>query len=430
MKIKDIQKALKKYQPKMDQDYQQKLQIAKYTNLSDIEKSNFIQNSGIFNLDLGFEQQNVCFLFNGNIQNSFDNNKLIYYTINSLDNKIDQNTYTIVYIMSEHDGLSQLIRFRKLMKQLSSKYYIQLKCFYLYQPSFKIKANLLIQRSRSKREKILYKKTKYIYEVKELLQIPNFQASWMITVPKQIQSFEQIEPVQSIKQSQSSFGSSLSSQKLNQFQIPLVIDHLLSYFVVNPDRFLIPDIFRKQGLITEEDQLQQQLINENYECLKIVEDVRIICSLIKRFFLELPDPLIPEHIFKRICDHFEQTTAQTEIDLLKEVFDQLPNLNKSLLIVMVSFLICVGNHSEFNRMNMNNLAILFAPCFMRVQVNQTQSIEQIKHQLKFLKILFDNYDKLFPNVSFKLFLEYGQAQQQFYRGRYQWKQKSKAILIR
>ncbi|CAK92687.1 unnamed protein product (macronuclear) [Paramecium tetraurelia] len=330
--------------------------------------------------------------------------------IRSIKSQYFISTYTIVYIMSQHDGLSQLIRFRKLMRQLPSKYYIQLKCFYIYQPSFKIKANLLIQRQRSRREKILYKKTKYIYEVKELLQIPNFQGSWMNTFPKQIQSFEQIEPVQLIKQSSSSFGSSLNSQKLNQFQIPVVIDHLLSYFVVNQDRFLIPDIFRKQGLITEEDQLQQQLINENYECLKIVEDVRIICSLIKRFFLELPDPLIPEHIYKWICEHIEQTTPQTEIDLLKEVFDQLPNLNKQLLIVMVNFLICVGNYSEFNRMNMNNLAILFAPCFMRVQVNQTQSIEQIKLQLKFLKILFDNYDKIFPNVSFKLYLQYCQTQ--------------------
>lgn len=34
-------------------------------------------------------------------------------------------------------------------------------------------------------------------------------------------------------------------------------------------------------------------MNENYECLNVVEDVRIVCSMIKRFFTSLPDPLIP-----------------------------------------------------------------------------------------------------------------------------------------
>ncbi|CAD8100389.1 unnamed protein product [Paramecium primaurelia] len=400
MTSNDIQQALKKYQPQLDQDYQQKLQIAKYTNLSDIEKSNFL-------LNLGFGQQNVFFLFDGNIQHNFDNDKMIYHTINSLDKIIDQNTYTIVYIVADHDGSKQMKRFRKMLKQLPSKYFIQLQGFYVQHANFTLRTKLVFL--KSKRERVWYKKIKFIDEVEDLLKIPNFQASWLNTFPKQILTFEKIDQTQQIKQSQSSFGSHLNNQKLNQFQIPIVIDYLLSYFAINTDRFLTPDIFRQQGSINDEEQLQQMLINENYECLKTIEDVRIVCSLIKKFFLELPDPLIPDQIFKQICIKIEQITPQTEIEFLQEIFEQLPNLNQKLLIAMVNFLFSVGSYSEFNRMNMNNLAIIFAPCFMRAQIDQSQQNEKIAYQLKFLKTLFENFHKIHPQISFKLYLQYTQS---------------------
>ncbi|CAD8116562.1 unnamed protein product [Paramecium sonneborni] len=401
MNAKVVKQVLEKHQPQLDKEYQNKLQIAKYTNLSDIEKSNFIQSSG-------FDQQNICFLFDGNIQHEFDHNKIEYHIINRLDNKIDQNTYTIVYIVAQKDGQAQLSRFRKMLKQLPSKYYTQLIQFYLYQASLMIKTGLWL--NTSKRGQLWYKKTKYIDEVEDLLKIPNFQASWINFVPQSNQFIEQQEPNQLIKQQEGPFGSNLTDQKLNQFGIPIILDCLLSYFVTNADRFLKPNIFRKQGSINEEEQLYTLLNNENYECLNVVEDARIVCSMIKRFFTSLPDPLIPQDLLKFICNQIVQITPQTEIALLEEVFGKLPGFNRVLLTVMVSFLQCVGNYSEFNHMNMNNLAIVFAPCFMRAQTNDISSLEQIGQSVKFLKILFDNFDKMFPNVTFKLFLQQKQTQ--------------------
>ncbi|CAD8198632.1 unnamed protein product [Paramecium pentaurelia] len=357
---------------------------------------------------VGIEQQHVCFLFNGNIQDQFDNNRITYHTINSLDNKIDQNTYTIVYIVAEHNAINELSRFRKILKQLPSKYYTQLKFLFLYQASLMVKTRLWLQ--TSKRWSLWQKKTKYVNDVEDLLKIQNFQASWMNLVPKQTSGLDQIEPTQLVKQTGGSFGSNLTNQKLNQFGIPVILDCLLSYFVTNADRFLKPDIFRKQGSINEEEQLYTLLMNENYECLNVVEDVRIVCSMIKRFFTSLPDPLIPQNTLKFICNQIVQITPQTEIALLEEVFGKLPSLNRVLLTVMVSFLLCVGNYSEFNHMNMNNLAIVFAPCFMRAQTNDISSLEQVGQSVKFLKILFDNFDKMFQNVTFKLYLQYKQTQ--------------------
>lgn len=57
-------------------------------------------------------------------------------------------------------------------------------------------------------------------------------------------------------------------------------------------------------------------------------------------------------------------------------------------------------------MNMNNLAIVFAPCFMRAQTNDISSLEQVGQSVRFLKVLFDNFDKMFQNVTFKLYLQY------------------------
>jgi hypothetical protein len=67
----------------------------------------------------------------------------------------------------------------------------------------------------------------------------------------------------------------------------------LSYFDYNGERFLKPDIFRKQGSIDEENQLFQLLNSENYDCLNVVDDIRLVSSMIKKFFTLLPEPLIP-----------------------------------------------------------------------------------------------------------------------------------------
>ncbi|CAD8109317.1 unnamed protein product [Paramecium sonneborni] len=353
--------------------------------------------------------KNLCFLFNGNKQQEFDNNRIEFHIINFLDNKINQNSYNIVYIVAQKQGDKELIRFQKIIKQFPSKYITHLIQFYIYQASWKIKTKLWI--NHFKLGNLLWKKTKCIDEIEDLIKIPNFQVSWINLELKQISFREQNETNQLIQQQIRPFGLNLINQKLNQFGIPIIVDCLLSYFLVNPDRFLRPHIFRKQGSIDEEEQLYTLLNNQNYECLNVVEDVRIVCSMIKRFFIELPDPLIPQDILKLIYTQLQQVTSQTEIILLEEVFGKLSRLNRILLKMMISFLQCVGNNSEFNYMNVNNLAIIFAPCFMRIQTNDISSQEQIQQSVRFLKILFDNFDKLFPNFTFKQFLQ--QKQNQF-----------------
>lgn len=49
----------------------------------------------------------------------------------------------------------------------------------------------------------------------------------------------------------------------------------------------------------------EMLDQEMFDCLNIVEDVNLVCSMIKKFFAQLPEPIIPEPILMLICNSIQ-----------------------------------------------------------------------------------------------------------------------------
>lgn len=79
--------------------------------------------------------------------------------------------------------------------------------------------------------------------------------------------------------------------------------------------------------------------------------------------------------------------------------------------MMLSFLLQISQFEEQNKMTVGNLAVVFAPCFLRPVELTMSELQNMGVSIKFLNVVLANYEKMFPNISYKLFLT-GQDQSQ------------------
>lgn len=93
-----------------------------------------------------------------------------------------------------------------------------------------------------------------------------------------------------------------------------------------------------------------------------VNDSHAVCSVLKRFLMSLPEPVIP-------CAHYEsfvqiiKNNVEIEIGLKKQV-EALPKENACLLDYIMSFLLLLSRHANENKMTVENLSRVFAPSIL------------------------------------------------------------------
>lgn len=88
-------------------------------------------------------------------------------------------------------------------------------------------------------------------------------------------------------------------------------------------------------------------------------------------------------------------------------------LHRRVLSVMLSFLLNVVEYEDSNKMNNYNLAVVFAPCLMWCQNETALDILNIGVCIKFVSLMLKHYPTLFPNLSYKHFLNNSQQETNF-----------------
>lgn len=114
-----------------------------------------------------------------------------------------------------------------------------------------------------------------------------------------------------------------------------------------------------------------------------------IASILKYFFRELPEPLLPPGNFQEtilrclLC----KGTNERRITAIQMVCLLLPNIVLNTLVYFMQFLNLVSLHSTANKMSTKNLAIIFAPGLMPVNENFGQ---RLNSHVQIIEILIDN----------------------------------------
>ena len=136
-----------------------------------------------------------------------------------------------------------------------------------------------------------------------------------------------------------------------------------------------------EALITT---LNNNLNNNNAEVLKTTS-VRDIMSVIKKWLILLPNPIIPSEFFDQLIECEPQNYI--------EFVNKLPDLHKNTLIYIIGFLRDLSKLQEITNMSESALALKFGPSIINPNPKDAQIVHQIAITAKkFMLELLHNLD--------------------------------------
>lgn len=95
-------------------------------------------------------------------------------------------------------------------------------------------------------------------------------------------------------------------------------------------------------------------------------DVHDVCGVLKLYLREMPEPLIPFELYGP-CIAASGSPPELRDQMIANVINLLPPANKAILATICHHLKEVAAQAEKNLMHTKNLAIVFAPNFLRAR---------------------------------------------------------------
>uniref|UniRef100_A0A3Q4HPN5 Rho GTPase-activating protein 39 n=1 Tax=Neolamprologus brichardi TaxID=32507 RepID=A0A3Q4HPN5_NEOBR len=193
----------------------------------------------------------------------------------------------------------------------------------------------------------------------------------------------------------SMFGSSLEEvmalqkERYPDRQLPWVQTRLSEEVLcLNGDQ--TEGVFRVPGDIDEVNALKLQV--DQWKIPTGLEDPHIPASLLKLWYRELEEPLIPHEFYEECISHYDNPEAAVGVVL------GLPHINKLVLCYLIRFLQVFAQPANvaITKMDVNNLAMVMAPNCLRCQSDDPRVIfENTRKEMSFIRVLIQRLDTSF-----------------------------------
>ncbi|XP_077390941.1 rho GTPase-activating protein 39 isoform X2 [Festucalex cinctus] len=209
---------------------------------------------------------------------------------------------------------------------------------------------------------------------------------------------EEIQHARNAIFSPSMFGSSLEEvmalqrERYPDHQLPWVQTRLSEEVLgLNGDQ--TEGIFRVPGDIDEVNALKLQV--DQWKIPTGLEDPHIPASLLKFWYRELEEPLIPHEFYDECVKNYDNAEAAVQVVL------GLPHINKLVLCYLIRFLQVFAQPSNVSvtKMDVNNLAMVMAPNCLRCQSDDPRVIfENTRKEMSFIRLLIHTLDTGFMDA--------------------------------
>ncbi|XP_013863539.1 rho GTPase-activating protein 39 isoform X2 [Austrofundulus limnaeus] len=206
---------------------------------------------------------------------------------------------------------------------------------------------------------------------------------------------EEIKHARSAIFNPSMFGSSLEEvmslqkERYPDRQLPWVQTRLSEEVLgLNGDQ--TEGIFRVPGDIDEVNALKLQV--DQWKIPTGLEDPHIPASLLKLWYRELEEPLIPHEFYEECINSYDNPEAAVNVVL------GLPHINKLVLCYLIRFLQVFAQPANVSitKMDVNNLAMVMAPNCLRCQSDDPRVIfENTRKEMSFIRVLVQRLDTSF-----------------------------------
>lgn len=158
-------------------------------------------------------------------------------------------------------------------------------------------------------------------------------------------------------------------------------------------------LFRIAGSKTTVDKMVAAFdAGEDVELSRYTQNAHDVASLLKRFFRELPDPLVSHHLYEAVLQAQKLGNKAEQLDKLHRICDQLPEYNHALLECLLVFLNEVAARAAENKMSVKNLATVFGPVLMRRKGECSDGTQELRDAIavnEMAEVLIRNVEGLF-----------------------------------
>jgi len=128
------------------------------------------------------------------------------------------------------------------------------------------------------------------------------------------------------------------------------------------------------------------------------EDIHLVTGALKMYLRELPEPIIPYNLFIDFISACKKSSQDEKIKELKAKVNCLPKCNYDTLKYLLQHFKRVVEHSDRNRMQAQNLAIVFGPTLLNspphMEVTSTMAIDMM-YQNQIIDIMINEYHVFF-----------------------------------
>uniref|UniRef100_A0A3Q1JSP2 Rho GTPase activating protein 23a n=1 Tax=Anabas testudineus TaxID=64144 RepID=A0A3Q1JSP2_ANATE len=152
-------------------------------------------------------------------------------------------------------------------------------------------------------------------------------------------------------------------------------------------------IYRVPGNNAMVSMLQEQL-NKGVDINPAEEkwqDLNVVSSLLKSFFRKLPEPLFTNDKYNDFIDANRLENASDRLKTMKKLIRDLPDYYYHTLKFLVSHLKTVADHSDKNKMEPRNLALVFGPTLVRTsEDNMKDMVTHMPDRYKIVETLIQH----------------------------------------
>ncbi|XP_077270853.1 rho GTPase activating protein at 19D isoform X3 [Temnothorax americanus] len=181
--------------------------------------------------------------------------------------------------------------------------------------------------------------------------------------------------------------------------VPLIVEMCTS--IVEARGLEVVGIYRVPGNTAAIGQLTDN-VNRGFENINFQDprwsDVNVISSLLKSFFRQLPDSLLTADLYPMFIDADKIEDPQRRMTTIRKLLRDLPEHHFETLKYLMQHLKKIVEHSEINKMEAKNLAIVFGPTLVRAsgsRDNMVTMVTDMSHQCRIVESLLNNVDWFF-----------------------------------
>ncbi|NXI69703.1 RHG23 protein, partial [Anseranas semipalmata] len=181
--------------------------------------------------------------------------------------------------------------------------------------------------------------------------------------------------------------------------VPLIVEACCK--VVEDRGLEYMGIYRVPGNNAVVSSLQEQL-NKGATEINLQDerwqDLNVISSLLKSFFRKLPEPLFTDDKYNDFIEANRIEDASERMRTLRKLIRDLPGHYYETLKFLVGHLKTIADHSEKNKMEPRNLALVFGPTLVRTsEDNMTDMVTHMPDRYKIVETLIQHVDWFFSD---------------------------------